>query len=450
MFRSLSEGELRDIANRLEARQYHRNEVILWQGGLGEGVYFIKSGIVGITRLSPDRRGSRIMTYLKQGDLLGEYGLLFEQNIAATATATALSEVDVLLMKRQDVLALLKDHPNAAIELVQMLAQRLLVMDAQSQERAGQSVLCLVFGVGPEAGGTVIGTALAMKLTPITQTSVVYTEHPAPSRLAAKFGFLPETEVYSHPGGFDIFVPLGLSGVPAAVRATLVMDRLMANYTTIVVGVSGDMDGTVIYMLERADQVVVVVPPDPNSWQQLEVLTGRLKAVIRPERTRLTVVCNRPRRELQAAQTPGEADFDIPWFESLPPIGRWGGESLPVALADAATKLANQLGRTNQIGIYIPAQLGTGPLRDTGSYAQRAVAFLDKLFGSATGFPSFTVSDSESPDAAGEKIYRVQTYVTKTALDRHLGEVLEFVEKLKTELGQEAMALEVNRNIMLV
>jgi hypothetical protein len=44
----------------------------------------------------------------------------------------------------------------------------------------------------------------------------------------------------------------------------------------------------------------------------------------------------------------------------------------------------------------------------------------------------------------------VQTYVTKTALDRHLGEVLEYVEKLKTELGQEAMALEVNRNIMLV
>ncbi len=44
----------------------------------------------------------------------------------------------------------------------------------------------------------------------------------------------------------------------------------------------------------------------------------------------------------------------------------------------------------------------------------------------------------------------VQTFVTKSDIDRHLGDVLAFVEQLKTDLNQEAMALEINHNIMLV
>ncbi len=442
LFQTLANDELREIANQLEARQYRRNEVIFWQGGVGEGVYFIKSGIVGITHLSLDKRATPILTYLKQGDLLGEYGLLFEQNVATSATASALSEVEVLLMKRQDVLDLLKKHPSAAIELIQMLAARLLALNTQRESK--EAVLCLVLGINPGVGCTTISSALAAKLAQTTGSSVVYTEHPTPGRLPEEFGFAAGSEVYMHPEGYAVFVPKGLSGVPSSVRTTLLMDRLTDDYAHIVVSVTGEIDETVIYMLQRAAQVVVVVTPDQTHWDRLNTLRHRLKAVIRPEKTSLLVVCNRPDPKYRGVEPPQPADFDIPWLDALPPVDRRRSATLPPTLAETANTLANRLGRTNQIGIYLPVN------EEPSQHVSQVTAFLGERFGRAAGYPSAAVSGKEPVGMAGDRIYLIQTYVTKADMDRYLGDVLAFVEKLKTELDQDVMALEVNHNVMLI
>jgi CRP-like cAMP-binding protein len=442
LFQSLSNDELREIANQLEARQYRRNEVIFWQGGVGEGVYFIKSGIVGTTHLSLDKHATPTLTYLKQGDLLGEYGLLFEQNVAASATATALSEVEVLLMKREDVLDLLKRHPSAAIELIQMLTQRLLALNTQRESK--EAVLCLVLGIEPGVGCTTVGSTLAARLAQTTASSVVYTEHPLPGQLPEQFGFAAGVEAHPHPEGYAVFVPQGLSGVPSSVRTTLLMDRLTDDYAHIVVSVTGEIDETVIYMLQRAAQVVVVVAPDQTHWDRLNTLRHRLKAVIRPEKTSLLVVCNRPDPKYRGAQPPQPPDFDIPWFDAFPPLDRRRSAALPPALVETANTLATRLGRTNQIGIYLPVQAEPSP------HVEQVTAFLGQRFGRAAGFPLAAVSGNEPVGMAGDKVYLIQTYVTKTDMDHHLGDVLAFVERLKTELGQDVMALEVNHNVMLI
>jgi CRP-like cAMP-binding protein len=442
LFKALSNDELREISNKLEARQYRRNEVIFWQGGVGEGVYFIKSGIVGTTHLSLDRHATPILTYLKQGDLLGEYGLLFEQNVATSATASALSEVEVLLMKREDVLDLLKKHPGAAIELIQMLTQRLLALNTQRESK--EAVLCLVLGIEPGVGGTTVGSALAARLAQTTASSVVYTEHPIPSRLPEQFGFAAGSEAHAHPEGYAVFVPQGLSGVPSSVRTTLLMDRLTDDYAHIVVSVTGEIDETVIYMLQRAAQVVVVVAPDRAHWDRLNTLRHRLKAVVRPEKTSLLVVCNRPDPKYRGVEPPQPPDFDIPWLDALPPLDRRRSATLPPALAETANTLANRLGRTNQIGIYLPVK------EEPSQHVSRVTAFLSQRFGRAAGYASAAVAGKEPVGMAGDKIYLIQTYVTKTDMDHYLGDVLAFVEKLKTELDQDVMALEVNHNVMLI
>ncbi len=237
-------------------------------------------------------------------------------------------------------------------------------------------------------------------------------------------------------------MPQGLSGLPLAVRTTIVMERLADNYAHVVVGVTGEIDETVIYMLERAAQAVLVVTPEQTAWDRLNTLRLRLKTAVHPEKTSLLVVCNRPDAKYRAVETPGTAHIDIPWIETMPPLEQ--RSSLPLGLSEAAITLANRLGRTNQIGIYIPAK------EDARPYVDQTVAFLSKFFGSAAGYPTSSVSDKEPVGMAGDKIYLVQTYVTKIDMDRHLGDVLAYVEKLKTELGQEVMALEVNRNVMLV
>lgn len=452
LFRGLSDDNRREIAERLESRRYRRNEVIFWQGGLGEGIYFIKSGIVGITRLTPGTRDNQILTYLKQGDLVGEYGLLFDQNMAASGTATALSEVDLLLMKREQMLEMLKRYPSTAVELVQMLAQRLLLHNAQTQPARLEKManLCLIFGAGPKVGMTTIGSALAMSLARDTQNPTVYTEYPAASQLPVLFDFPADAESHTLPGGYDIAAPRRLSAVPPSVRTTLLLDRLTNAYANVVIGISAAVDESVIYMLERADQVIVITSPDQTTWTHFETLRENLKALIRSDTTNLCLVCNRPNEPLRGQSSPGAVDVDIPWFETLPPLWQRKHDNLPDALVQLSTLLADRLGRTNQIGLFIPAVLDTNPALDTKTYAEKAVSFLGSLFGTTSNYPSYSLSSSGQSGAAAEKFFVVQTHVTKSDIDRRLGDVLTFVEKLKTDLGQEVMALEVNHNVMLV
>ncbi len=453
LFRGLSDDHRREIAASLDPRRYHRNEVIFWQGGLGEGIYLIKSGIVGITRLTPNKRETQILSYLKQGDLLGEYGLLFDQNIVSGTTATALSEVDVLVMKRQQMLDLLKKYPSVAVELVQMLAERLLALTAQPQQiiRVEQhTTVCLVLAPHPGVGSTTLGCALATNLARATQNATVYTEHPTANHLPSQLGFGPEMEVSAHPGGFDVFVPHGLSGIPAAVRTTLVMDRLSNHYANIVIGVAGPVNESVIYLLEQADQAVLVTTPDQESFQQSEALRARLQAIIRPEKTNVCVVCIRTDAQADLLPLPGGIDFDVRWSAALPPLPQFTHDNLPESLRQVATTLADQLGRSNRIGIFIPALVETNPTLKIQPFVDRALTFLRQLFGGAPDYPSHTMPESGQAGVAAERIHIIQTYVTKSDLDRHLVEVLAFVEAMKTELGQEAMALEVNHNIMLV
>ncbi len=452
LFRDLPDTKLREIATQLEERRYRRNEVILWQGGVGDGLYFIKSGIVGITRLSPDRHETEMLDYLKQGELLGEYRLPFEQNITASATATALSEVEVLVMKREDVLALLEDHPIAAIELVQILARRLLAADIQVKGKTQQPTLALVVGIGDGAGCTTIGSALAARISHITQRSVVYTEHPVTQNLPILFGFDPNGEIFTHPNGYNIFVPRGLSDIPVEVRSTLIMDRLMTNYANIVVGVSGPIHETINYMLERAAQVVVVISSDSANWGHFNALIKLLKIATRSEKTGVYVVYNRASRAYAHVDPPDPTliDFDLPWLDTLLPLDKRDQIRLPEPLAEITATLAHRLGRTNQIGIYIPTRLQNKPDADMNLYLQRALTFLEQLFGSTPGYPIASEAEGDPAGVSGEKIHLVQTFVSKSDMDQHLGKVLAFVERLKTELDQDAMALEVNQKVLLV
>ncbi|MBN1965076.1 MAG: cyclic nucleotide-binding domain-containing protein, partial [Anaerolineae bacterium] len=266
LFANLSESELQEIADMLETRHYRRKEIVLWQGGTGEGIYLIKNGVVAVTRLLDTSRDMQILAYLTQGDLLGEMSLLSEKGSSASATATALSEVEILLMKRQEFRSLLDRYPGVAVELAHMLTQRLQETNTRLTVGEKERTLTLIFGVAPGVGSTTVGMALAMTLKRSTQHAVVYTEYPHAHRLASDLGFAPGLEVFSHPGDFDVVASRTISGLPPTAYVGMVMDRLMKRYNHVIIGVPGSLDDTIRNMLERADQVILVAPPDPATW----------------------------------------------------------------------------------------------------------------------------------------------------------------------------------------
>lgn len=450
LFREVPDPELLSFAVRLETRRYGRNDVILWQGSMSEGVHLIKSGIVGITHVSRRSQDTKVLNYQKQGDMFGEYSLLAEQSHPASATATALSEVEVLLLKRADFFDLLNRHPSVGTELARLLARRLIDTSSRFTDEAAAKI-SLVFGISSKTISTMVGSALATVLARTTKNPTAYTEYPVSHQLPSAFNFDPDLEIYKHPAGYEIVSPRDTPGVPRAVRTTLVHDQLASNYDNIVIGLPAKADDAFTYLLERASQVVIVTPPNREGWHQVSEFLAFLKSAIHPENTTLFTIVNHGEDEDSDAMPPTlHADFDIPTLDINSPLGQRKYEDLPEPLLHVVLSLADRLGRTNQICVYIPTTVDVDKTLDTSVYVEKTLAFMGRLFGGATSSQASGVWNSHQAGLVSEVIYLVRSYVKQSDLDKHLGEVLEFVEKMKVDLKQEAMALEVNQKLMLI
>lgn len=449
LFRGLNDDQVRDIANTLTERRYQRDEVILWQGNVSEHVFFIKSGIVGITRFSAQNKDRKALAYLKQGDILGEYGILPEQGGVASATATALSTVDALLFKRADFMNLLSKYSSVAIELARILVQRLIATDSHFSSAMGTRVV-LVIGAGSSVGGTTIGNMMALTLCKATQKKTVYTEQPEPHRLMPVFNVSPGVESVRHVGGYDVILAGGSTGLPASVRATLVFEQLLNNYENIVIGLPSWADEIISYLIGYANQIVVVATPDLESLQKLSQVREMLKTLVHPEKVGVFYVMNRTESEHNDITVTGRYDFDLPHTKALPSAASLQPGTLPEAFDRFTATLADRLGRTNQVSIYIPTTVDVNQAADTTAYVERTLAFLGQRFGGATTNQARGVWNSDDSGLVGEDIHIVRSYATQTDLDRYLQEILDYVERLKVELRQEAMALEINQKLMLI
>jgi hypothetical protein len=314
--------------------------------------------------------------------------------------------------------------------------------------------LCVLIGVRRGAGCTTLGAAIALALAQMTQGQTVYTEYPTPAPLPVLLSLARDAPagVYHHPGGYDVLISRDEPGWPPNVRATLVLDQLRDCYANIVVGLPEGIGEKSAYLLEQADQVILVTPPDQASWGCVGELSARLKTMLRPDKSSQFTVVNRASQPGEVTPAAGRAEFDIPFLASLPSPAEQRLDNLPGPLAQAAQALANRLGRTCQIGVYVPTTIGVNQSADTSaSLALReTLAFMGQLFGGATSNQAQGIWGSESADLVSETIYIVKSYVTQCDLDRHLPAVIEYVESLKDELKQEAMALEVNQKLMLI
>ncbi len=447
LFHGLPRPVLQAIAAKVEERHYDRNQVILWQGDLAQHLYLLKRGLVEITRLCLNGRSEKL-NYMKPGDAIGEVSVITGNT--CSATATAISQADLLLIKRQDLNDLLAEHSSVAVQLTHILAQRLSSTTARLSSRTVETHLCVLVPACRGAGCTTLGSAMALALAQMSQGQTVYTEYPTPCPLPALLSLAQETGVYHHPGGYDSLIPRDEQEWPPQVRPMLILEHLRDRYANVIVGLPEGVGDKSSYWLEQADQVILVTPPDQASGTTLLELTARLKTMLHPDRSSLFTVVNHTRPADERALAAGPADFDIPYLTSLPSPAEQQLDSLPKPLAQTAQTLADRLGRTYQIGIYVPTTVGVDRCADTQACLEKTLAFMGQLFGGATSNQAQGVWGSQSAALVSETIYIVRSYVTQSDLDRHLPAVIEYVESLKQELKQEAMAIEVNQKLMLI
>jgi SulP family sulfate permease len=121
LLQGLSEEEVTALLMVADVRQVAKGEVLFRKDEASDGVWLLQSGQVSILAgFGPD--ATRLATF-GPGQFVGEMG--FIDGNSRSATATADSEVDAVLLDKQAIAALVRDHPHAALRITRNIAREL-------------------------------------------------------------------------------------------------------------------------------------------------------------------------------------------------------------------------------------------------------------------------------------------------------------------------------------
>jgi len=117
IFKALPARELEFISRSVKERTYEPGTVIVKQGDPGIGFFMIIDGRVEVSH------DSRKIREMGPGEFFGEMALMEER--VRTATITAKEPTRCLQLVRWDFRALLKENPELAVRMLEVVVQRL-------------------------------------------------------------------------------------------------------------------------------------------------------------------------------------------------------------------------------------------------------------------------------------------------------------------------------------
>ena len=132
LFSTLDKKELQVLAKSCQERSYSAGSTILSQGDSGVGLYVLKSGKVRITLAQNPDRAEEVLATLSTGDVLGEMALL--DDLPRSASATAVEDVDALVLPIWEFRTILRNHPDIAVKLLSVLSRRLRKAEARQHD----------------------------------------------------------------------------------------------------------------------------------------------------------------------------------------------------------------------------------------------------------------------------------------------------------------------------
>jgi len=448
LFGHLSEKDLQGVAQKAKIRQYFPNDMIVWQGQASTTLFLIINGIVAVKNIIRDKE--QVLAYLMPGNSFGEVGIL--ENQPRSASIEALSDVDVLAIRREDFIEILDQHSSVAIELARTLGRYLLSANKRMTQGGVETRSIMIFNTEDHAGGTTIGTLLAGHLAQTQNKPTAYFEYPNPWRVLDGHQLAKGATVFHHPDGFDILFPQDDGFLPLSTRTMLLLDRIKGTYENVIIKVQGDGDETTGMMLEQASQVMVIANPTEAGIGRLEHIHRQLRSRIRPGDTSIFTVVNRHHVEHANLKIEEIADFELPYLKDFPPfdMAKTDMDLIPPALKLLVQASTDRLERTHSVALYIPTTIDGNQPMDTSEYVTEAKSFMGERFGGATGKLASGVWYSEKLGLVDEVVYHIHSYTTPAQLNQHLDEVVAYIRKLKRELRQEAMALEVNNRLTLI
>ena len=137
MFSELQAGARSEIARLARARSYQARDQIFRQGDDSDSVFIIESGYLKVAVSGPNGSLSTLAV-MGAGEIFGELSLL--DGGPRSATVTAMTRTDVLVIDRGPFLHLIEAQPRLGIAIMGVLARRLRRVSERSDDLTGMRV----------------------------------------------------------------------------------------------------------------------------------------------------------------------------------------------------------------------------------------------------------------------------------------------------------------------
>lgn len=121
-FGGLPDQAIAALVRRGHVAKFAKNQIVYRRGETGETLMVILSGQIKISNVNDEAR-EVIFNFLGPGDVNGEIAVLDGRE--RTADATALEESEVFIAYRRDLLPVLMAHPQAMLEVIHTLCDRI-------------------------------------------------------------------------------------------------------------------------------------------------------------------------------------------------------------------------------------------------------------------------------------------------------------------------------------
>lgn len=117
---------------------------------------------------------------------------------------------------------------------------------------------------------------------------------------------------------------------------------------------------------------------------------------------------------------------------------------------NATMLLKNMVKLSSKITVYIPSTIDINKEIDTSVYTDNCATLLSECFGGATTTNALGCWTSPTMGLVKEKTTLVFAYCTTEQLNNHIEKIVDFCETMKTELKQDAIALEINGEMYFI
>jgi CRP-like cAMP-binding protein len=120
-FSGLGQAELDSIRKYIFEKKADRGEILLFEGEPAEALYFVVAGAVKVFKTSADGK-EQIFHIIRPGESFNDVPVFSGgENLAS---AEAMGVVALNMVKKSDLEVILREHPQVALNVIQVLSER--------------------------------------------------------------------------------------------------------------------------------------------------------------------------------------------------------------------------------------------------------------------------------------------------------------------------------------